>query len=741
MQIRIASLLLLLLFTIKASTQKTKEVYESFEAGCRVFNYHFKQAPNGINSVTIYEIGKPLELLDIDAEKLTKTTNYFKTQLEAVQAKIGNAQEDEKEIWRSLEKALLSINDLAPQAKSFADSVMKFGDKRSEVEALLKSDAELKYDSLLLVVTKTETKELYSMRTLISQLYNMVQTIGGQNGSKYASFYGMKDEVFEAIFLSFMEPLQPTFRPECPVKLSRLALQVFGSIRAQLGFLDDAPVTGYLKLKKKNIRVYIESSKRDAQRQRRLEVALKEADSLKVKAYNDQLATKKKNDANAFLDNEIKRLNGEDTNKVGSDSLKSGLNYLFNDGYVNQRRLKKGFDYLDFEVKKVQVEFEDGNIKNLIIETRFCSDEASPCETIFRNNMPIPVSNKFDPEAFENHKIFAGKSCEVYRQLRGRGIVLSGSGQKVDDINNNTNCENLFILLSDLMDYVIVPEVDKEDYSPANAVYNLTEQNAVQELRKEKRSQILVLKAFTDFVGVDDDHPNGLIQFEASKRINLLTKRYQWGNKSYHGVFTFIEPRILFSKLEQNNKYLFLPRTSLDTVVAKGQNLKRFNVNPLQLYQFSNFSIQTDLNLYKVNWAQAKSNFQLNAKFGYYRTAVSDSVNVLDSSDITSPDLKTDNINSRLFGLNLVWEFKPDGRFGISLGWGIQHIKPFSDNYSIADGFDRFIHTVFFDGYLNTNDEGGRLFFRTRFNQLFDKPNRNFMQIQLGYAANIFKSK
>jgi hypothetical protein len=236
-----------------------------------------------------------------------------------------------------------------------------------------------------------------------------------------------------------------------------------------------------------------------------------------------------------------------------------------------------------------------------------------------------------------------------------------------------------------------------------------------------------------------DDQPNGLVQVEATKKINLLTHRNQY-RFNYDGIFTYVEPRVVLSKIESDNKYLFLDKSRLDTMVALKQGIKAFNVNALQVMQYANFSIGVDINLYKFNSWKAKSNFQLNAHFGYSRTALSDSIVVEDTVAEKSASLKTDNLNSRLLGFSVQWDFKPDSRYGFSLGYEINFVKPYSDNYILVDQFKNPVQTVSLESFIKTNNDGGRLFFRTRFNRLFKDANRNFMQIQLGYAADIFKN-
>jgi hypothetical protein len=744
MTTKLTALAALLFLAMNVWAQNQKEVYGSFEAGCKVYDYHFKQASNHINAFTINEVGKTLSLLNLEQKKLEATFSFF-AELEKKLAdslqKESTSAEDKQKI-QLLQGAFTVLKLFADDASKRVDSLRLLATKKSQLDSLVTVNLQQRYDTLIRRFLGEEPENnLYTVTNILTGLHDLLAVLKGRKAAEYTYFNEFRQDVFENVFKSYMRPLEPSFSPVCSTDINRLAAQVFGSIKARLDFFDDEPVTAYLKLKGKQLVVYISEAERKRtahEQEKALQKRLK-----KVEATLDQ-ETEKKMGAAVVAEKKAAALKTkleEEYRLLKNALLGEAQPQQKWAGYKRVPRLVEGSNYLLFDVENVTVEFEDGNIKNIFIDLLHTTKHGEKIPVRFRNNIPVSVSNKFDAEAFENHLIYAGKACEVYRLLRNRGVISSGPGQLDEGINSQTNCEDLFFLLSDLMEYLVVAENDKEDYSPANKVYELNEQNPVQQLKKEKRSKILLLKAYTDFVGIDDDQPNGLIQFEASRRVNLLTSRRQVSRTNYHGFFTFLEPRIVFSKLEQNNKYLFLHRQALDSVLVKQANSKVFKVNPLQLYQYANFSIQTDFNLYKLNLSNAKSNFQLNTRFGFLRTAVSDSINVVDSAQVASFTLQTDNINSRLVGLSLTWEFKPDSRYGLSLGWEVQHVKTFSDNYALADGHRKVIHTFYFDSYLNTNNEGGRLFFRTRFNQLWHKWNRNFMQVQLGYAVNIFKAQ
>lgn len=707
-------------FFFSINAQKQKEVYGSFEAGCKVFNYHFKQAENHINSFAISEVSNETILLDLDAKRLDTTSKFLTGVVGKITKKLADSSaplpQGQKDTLTNLKNTLTSIIDIVKDAVNKIDSVSKLSEKKADIAKLIESSNKTRVDSLVKVINGTEVdKDFYSIAAILESLRDMMNTLEKKKPSNYTFFSDFELGVFKTLFQNQLTKKISNQGTECTSNNENLSSKIFFEIKARLDFIDDEPITAYLKLKSKRITVYISSDELNR-------------NYLRLKAQYEFAKKMKRADTTS--------------SKTSLDSIKVLMKNVkrFGSYLPGRTQFKENTHFLIFEVKDVSVEFEDGTIKNIFADLLLVNNKVGNDVMVrFRNNVPVTVSGKFDPERFQYNKIYAGISCETYRLLRNRNIQQGSDGQYNDDINQRTNCGNLFFLLSDLLEYLVVSENDKEDYSPANNVYHLNEQNAVQVLKKEKRSKLLVLKAYTDFIGIRDDQPNGLIQFEASKKLNFMTRRAQIGKTSYDGWLTYVEPRIVFSKLERNNKFLYLDSNRLKKEDVEA-DVKRFKVDPLDLLRYSNFNISATLNAYKVNWANAKSSLTVNANFGYHRTAVSDSVAVSDSIAIKTGDLKTDNINSGILGFTLIYELKPDSRFGIAISYDFSFIRPFSENYTLDPEFRKPIQAFSLDAFLKTNDDGGRLFFRTRFHQLFNRWNRNFMQVQLGYAMDVFKS-
>jgi hypothetical protein len=373
------------------------------------------------------------------------------------------------------------------------------------------------------------------------------------------------------------------------------------------------------------------------------------------------------------------------------------------------------------------------------------------------------------------------------------------------------NCHGIkgldrFIQLSDLLLLDIQPENDKEDYSPVNSVIELRPSHAIAELKKEKRSRILDVAAFTDFVGMDQGQPNGLVQIEAKRKFNIntksrllrnfdsqkdianqldLTHMYNYApkqlgrtwflgrtrtlymfsrrniygkatissklihqrdttvtytpkgkqettdpaklytiiikNKKFKGAYftplSHLEPKLLFSKLDQNKRII-------DSAGLAGNK-----IDPVKLIQYQLVSFGVDLNVMKFVFPEVKFSWNaLGVGIYWSRTRVGT------ASDSTSASVP---INSSLFKLSTEVQFKPDSRWGASLG--VNYIKPrlWNNQYDLASTHP--IIQPYFDAFLKTNSTD-KLFFRFRWSYEHSQHTNNFTQMQLGYNMNLFTS-
>jgi len=485
-------------------------------------------------------------------------------------------------------------------------------------------------------------------------------------------------EQFEAMFVQQMTVIHHVADDK---QLHDKAVEIFFSIQARLGFMDDEPVTAYLILRRDSIYSFIKSNA-------------------------------------GFYDGRL-------SNAIANH-------------YINS----------------VSVETEDGAIKNIKVRLVDPSVVKNFTETPrqfleFKNQYPISLSGKFDPEKFADINLYC-HNCAIPGLSR-------------------------YIRLTDLLIFDIELENNKEDYSPSNRKVNLSPTNPIVELKKEKRSRILEVAAFTDFAGLDQEQPNGLIQVEAKRKININTKyhpfvghrdnerliaKYNFNfveeqspvvdyNKEhkvynkfvvkykgddgryradtlrlqvnrfrspYYNFFGSLEPRLLFSKLEENNR-------NIDSIKAVSKVL-----DPLLLYQYQLASFGVKVNLFKMNFPQLKFNWNiLNVGAYWFRTRIAL------TGDPKSKESVPLNGLYYQFGTNAV--FSPDSRWGVTIGFDYIVPKLWNADYSIRS--NKGLMQPYFDAFIKT-DEEAKLFFRFKWTYEKNNRNNNFTQIQLGYSMNIF---
>jgi hypothetical protein len=396
-----------------------------------------------------------------------------------------------------------------------------------------------------------------------------------------------------------------------------------------------------------------------------------------------------------------------------------------------------------FKVENVSIEFEDGTIKNIFADLSLMDDLGKIIPNFpvvrFKNILPISISSRNDIDYFSVWYLDISDFWAFNSQLEQLNV---------QGVNEALNCydsfHKIYIELSDLIDYIDILETNKEDYSPANSVINLNQNNSVVELRKERRSRILTIKTYTDLIGIDDDQPNGLIQFEALRKFNLNTVRkgsYKNRGDIYHAYFSYLEPRLNFSKIEENNNKLILIPPDLDTV-ALSSNKKAYYILPINLMRYQSTSFDILLNIVKYNFPNIKSNLQFDLAAGIYRTNVSDTIDVVDSKITKSATPNDKTLNTLRFGFSILYEIKPDSRYGLNIVYDFLMQDLLSDQYNFTSNKRyRYSHTIGLEAHLKTNDEN-TFFFRYKFSIFTPGINeQNYSQIQIGYLVDLFKTR
>ena len=681
---------ILIVFSSTALAQSKKEVLGTFEIGCKVFNYNFSKNPNGLYSFRI-EFAETETLLHVaNSDSLKNTKTVLLSAIKILSDAIGqntNADDENQVKTDSLRRDSLLI--IKEGLVSFIDDVINENNtlnyiysKKDFLKSLIKIAK--KFD---LGPAWRNEENVYLIDSLISNIETAIASAVSIVETKTYPINAFEQDPFKAIVKGLLNKRKSTFLPECTSDqdVDKRATALFYEIKSRLDFQDDEPSTAYLKLKNNFVKCYLDDHRR-----------------IRYRENKDK----------------------------------------------NNSQLQNGFF-----IEDITVEFEDGTIKNIFADLRVIDKYGAPVSgnaIRFKNLSPISISTKTDPDVFEKIKIYVGESSRLKKEYNLKKVESLATETKYTLILKNGESkdvtvvpeEYLYFYLSDILDYSIIADNDREDYSPANIVVHLNKQIPTIELKKERRSKILTARAFTDFIGIQNDEPNGLIQIEGLKRINFSTAKY---GKAfiYHSFCSYVEPVLAFSKIEKNKNALPLRSSDLDqTSLQTGK--KSFILQLIELYQYQKSSFDINLNAWKVNFPEIKSNLQINANLGIFKTNVVDTILVTGANTVEkSPEPNFTVLNTLRWGFTAIWEIKPENRYGIVFGWDRRKLNLLDEEFSIPTDLTKkinILNTAWVEAFLKTNDDA-KLFFRYRFTFEDKFAERNFTQIQLGYLMDLFKTK
>ena len=347
------------------------------------------------------------------------------------------------------------------------------------------------------------------------------------------------------------------------------------------------------------------------------------------------------------------------------------------------------------DVNSAQIVFEDGTIKNIIIEGTNPEKE----KVIFSNIYSIGITTRSNVLNFGEISLHP---------------ELSHTGETIN--------------LSDVITYKRITDLRTNDFSPADVPLVLYPKQP-QELFKAPSSKLFQLNMFSDFVGLNENNPNGLVQVEFTKRINLWTKRTDSNFRaSGKGRFTHLLPSFEISKLEENNRSIELSQ------FKNGVQITNY-LNPLQLYRYSYARISNEINIYDLQGPSVS--VHLNAFGGIGITNVKDTVLV---NAVETP--YDENVNTLMYGANVKFLFNPESRWSYQLSSRFTKLKPLSDSFNFAsvekneykEEANNLMATWEFLLSWNAGADN-QIFGRFRFNHELKYLNNNFTEFQIGYSV------
>lgn len=418
-------------------------------------------------------------------------------------------------------------------------------------------------------------------------------------------------------------------------------------------------------------------------------------------------------------------LKGLKTNKFDTTKLKSS--YLFNivdDSQTTaslegigltakentdsiQAGLLKTISTVPFIINMIELEIVDGYIFNVIVKG---NSGLTPIN--LTNIFPIPFSTKRN-----------------YSHLH-LAILYN--------MNYNKMGKLLAIPLSDIFEYVPALSLSSYDYSPADGVYKIVLKNgqtAERTFYKEEYSKILKSRIYSDFVGFDEKKPNGLIQFEVFKPV-VINHNY---NSLYYW-FKYVEPRIVWSKIETENR---------DLVLSVIDSMKPISTT-IDIFRYSFLKFGTDVNIGEFFFPRTKTFLDINmGAYNHYTSFSIPSISEEDSLGDTTIVREEQSFTENSWSIEgeIKCKFRIDPRWGVDLSCRAYVLKLISDRVE-QDGVirknlfhnDSFISPQIY-AFLKPDPYGtDEFYFRAALYKSFDT-NNIFSQIQIGYSKVITKSR
>lgn len=438
----------------------------------------------------------------------------------------------------------------------------------------------------------------------------------------------------------------------------------------------------------------------------------------KVHLWFNDTPKNKKEEKERELEKELK-----EAEKLWSASYKSDASTM-----KNYEKFKIGDDSVTLiEIDSVQFEFEDDQLKNVKAIAIY-----RDFPVIFTNSYPISFSTKSDGNA----------KIPLFSEGHGLNAVIYSN--------------ELFFYNFNLLNFT-------ENYAPKNQTIYVKPNSTGTVVFKEKNTEILKTKVFTDFVGIDSNEPNGLLQLEFSKPISMNTKvkpmrKY---SKNYKLWFGEIEPIFTLNKIENDDK-------QLPSIKSHDKPLVSFN----DVLRYRKASLGTEVSFFKFGVPSLHSEFSFlsDLNFSLVDIGWQDTITTVVQT-IVEPDsilnIQSDNITenksthlTRDVGLTFQWDIFPSDKYQLSLRYSYKFFKfypkdelkpviPFVklnqledlssiniDKLDVTEGY----HTFQLLGTARLSKKSD-LFIRGRYH-FFDRNIRQqFFQIQFGYSYFFFASQ
>ena len=372
---------------------------------------------------------------------------------------------------------------------------------------------------------------------------------------------------------------------------------------------------------------------------------------------------------------------------------------------IREDKIKANYD-IYFIPGSTQIEFTNSYIQNITIsgDILIANSSIQKMQVVFSSKIPIGFSSIRDYKALDKYNLSA----------------------KFEHKDNIVDFE-VTVPVSDFLEYNHNLRLNTRNYCPKNDVISVELPSNYIKLYKEPTSKILEARVFTDILGIQGGNPNGIIQTEVEKRINMLTRRHKSLSKTNFGFVQYIKPFAILNKIEDKDRYLELDTGSLDSL----------KTNFLDLYQYESFRTGIEANAFLFDVPFGKANIHINGGIAFGKVQGTDTANL-----VTARENKRLINTLHLYG-KIKFKVIPDERYGITFSYQLGHYNALNNDIIFQPIDDtgnnkNWLQNIEIFAFWNIG-ESGNIFFRYRLNCSLDNWNYNFSQLQFGYSFNITK--
>ncbi len=450
---------------------------------------------------------------------------------------------------------------------------------------------------------------------------------------------------------------------------------------------------------------------------------------VKQKAEEDNKNTKlplflEKFKADRFVSNEGFNSNAKTANVIFSKTEEEIVERYFSEKQKFREAQKLLSEDNIFKIDKISLQFEKGYLERIQVWVN-----NGHGNDIYENIYAIGMSSINNYKNFNTTHLFIRKSQGA--EGSSRHIMLS------DAIGNYDNFLSLFT----------------RDYSPGDTEINnvVPASTPYLTLRKERVVNLFDSKIFTDFAGLKEGNPNGLVQIDVSRRFNVNNFRLQVpGKRCDYGFFDNISVFGAITKIEQKEKRLMLRNSDK---VVNGKIVSPSYATTLDLRQYENASLGTDLNVGLFDYPDGKFTVFFNLGLRYGHTPLEDSLRTVTDGVVDTPGLAYSlDAHSFTWQPKISMEFFAERRIGLVLTYQFNRARFYSNNnfkpiMSYAKSNPDVLPIESSAGYYHMYElflrietsraNHSKMFLRARYFKQHGDANTFFPQVQLGYAYNL----